>query len=320
MPAGQPFTALCQLAARGPYAGRVDLHVHTTHSDGIYAPAQVVDLARCAGLAALAITDHDTLGGVTAARQAAAGSNLEIVSGVEITSEYRQRELHLLAYFVALDHPGLSAALDDIRRHRVERFREMIERLRGRGVSLEGEEQCVPGAPEALGRRHLAEMLVRARRVANVREAFVRYLGDRGSVAVPKKRLAGGRGAGPGPRRGRRCGLAHPAYDCTQEQLIELRALGLGAVEVEYPDFRRSRILELRGWAEQLSLAVTGGSDCHGPGRRCVGSLHDLRRRVRSPSPDGIVGQAFQSDRCNGQAGSLTYGGNSWSFAPFSTN
>ena len=97
---------------------------------------------------------------------------MEIVAGVEITTEYRQRELHLLGYFVALDHVGLTAALAEIRRHRIERFREMVERLRGRGVSLEEEEQRVPGSPEALGRRHLAEMLVRARRVTTVREAF----------------------------------------------------------------------------------------------------------------------------------------------------
>jgi 3',5'-nucleoside bisphosphate phosphatase len=272
MPAGQPFTALCQLAARGPSAGRVDLHVHTTHSDGSYTPAQVVDLARRAGLAALAITDHDTLGGMAAARQAADGSSLEIVCGVEITSEHRQRELHLLGYFVALDHAGLTAALEDIRRHRVARFREMIERLRGRGVSLEGEEQRVQGTPEALGRRHLAEMLVRARRVANVREAFVRYLSDRGGVAVPKKRLPVAEALALVRDAGGVAAWAHPAYDCTQEQFIELRALGLGAVEVEYPDFRRSRTLELRGWAERLGLAVTGGSDCHGSGRRSIGS------------------------------------------------
>jgi hypothetical protein len=287
MPAGQPFTALCQLAARGPQAGRVDLHVHTTYSDGTYTPAQVVDLARRAGLAAVAVTDHDTLGGVPAAREAAAGSPLEIVAGVEITSEYRQRELHLLGYFVALDHAGLTAALEAIRRHRVERFREMIERLRGRGVSLEGEEQCVQGAPEALGRRHLAEMLVRARRVANVREAFVRYLGDRGDVAVPKKRLPVAEALALVRDAGGVAAWAHPPYDCTQEHLTELRDLGLGAVEVEYPDMRRSRGLELRGWAQRLGLAASGGSDCHGPGRRSVGSctisaaeFTQLRQRV----------------------------------------
>jgi 3',5'-nucleoside bisphosphate phosphatase len=272
MPAGQPFTALCQLAARGPSAGRVDLHIHTTHSDGMYTPAQVVDLARRAGLSALAITDHDTIGGIPEARVAAAGSRIEIVAGVEITAEYRQRELHLLGYFVALDHPELSAALEDIRRHRVERFREMIERLRGLGVSLGGEERHVRGSPEALGRRHLAEMLVRARRVATVREAFVRYLGDRGGVAVPKKRLPVAEALALVRAAGGVAAWAHPSYDCTEEQLIELKALGLGAVEAEYPDVRRSRNLELRGWAEKLGLAVTGGSDCHGPGRRGVGS------------------------------------------------
>jgi predicted metal-dependent phosphoesterase TrpH len=272
MPAGQPFTALCQLAARGPYSGRVDLHVHTTHSDGAYTPAQVVDLARRSGLAALAITDHDTLGGVSAAREAAAGSSIEIVAGVEITAEYRQRELHLLGYFVALDHVGLTAALADIRRHRLQRFREMIERLRGRGVSLEDAEQRVQGSPDALGRRHLAEMLVRTRRVATVREAFLRYLGDRGGVAVPKKRLPVAEAAALVRHAGGVAAWAHPAYDCTREQLTELRDLGLGAIEVEYPDVRRSRTLELRDWAGRLGLAVTGGSDCHGPGRRCVGS------------------------------------------------
>lgn len=272
MPARQPFTALCQLAARGPFAGRVDLHVHTSHSDGTYTPAQVVDLARRAGLSALAITDHDTLGGISQAQATAARSGVEIVTGVEITAEYRQRELHLLGYFVALDHAELTAALADIRRHRVERFREMIERLRGRGVSLDGEQQHVKGSPDALGRRHLAEMLVRARRVATVREAFLRYLGDRGGVAVPKKRLPVAEALALVRAAGGVAAWAHPAYDCTQEQLRELRALGLGAVEVEYPDFRRSRTLQLRGWADKLGLAVTGGSDCHGPGRRCVGS------------------------------------------------
>src|SRR5262245_1719613 len=129
MPARQPFTALCQLAARGRHAGRADLHLHTTRSDGTYTPAEVIDLARRSGLAAVAVTDHDTLGGVPPARAAAAGSGLEVVSGAEITSEYRGRELHLLAYFVALDDGPLNAALEAIRRHRVERFREMGERL-----------------------------------------------------------------------------------------------------------------------------------------------------------------------------------------------
>src|SRR5271165_1153650 len=103
MPARQPFTALCQLTRRGRYHGRADLHVHTTHSDGRYTPWQVIDLARRAGLSAVAITDHDTLAGVAPARTAAAGSGVEVIPGVEITTSHAGREIHLLAYFVDED-------------------------------------------------------------------------------------------------------------------------------------------------------------------------------------------------------------------------
>src|SRR5260370_29340933 len=111
MPAGQPFTSLCGQLARPRHAGRADLHLHTTSSDGTYTPAQVVELARRSGLAALAITDHDTLAGVPAAQAAAAGTDLEIIPAVEISTEHHERQLHLLAYFVDMDHLGLAAAL-----------------------------------------------------------------------------------------------------------------------------------------------------------------------------------------------------------------
>jgi hypothetical protein len=287
MPAQQPFTALCQAAGRPRHAGRADLHLHTTFSDGTYTPAEVVDLARRTGLSALAVTDHDTLGGVGPARAAAAGTDVEVIAGVEITAEYRGRELHLLGYFVAPDDPPLNAALAMIRRHRAERFAEMVERLRQCGVHLNGEERQVSAAPESLGRRHLAELLVRAGRVRTVREAFTRYLGDHGRAAVPKKRLPAAEALALVRGAGGVAAWAHPPYDCTPDSLAELRALGLGAVEAEYPDVRPSRGRQLREWAAALGLAVTGGSDCHGPGRRSVGAytvsadeLERLRRLV----------------------------------------
>jgi predicted metal-dependent phosphoesterase TrpH len=270
MPAGQPFTALCQLAARGPHAGRADLHVHTTHSDGEYTPAQVVELARRAGLSAVALTDHDTLAGVPDARRAAAGFPLEVIAGAEITAEHRGREVHLLAYFVDPDHPGLAAALAEVRRWRVERFGAMVERLRACGVSL-GEEG-LGGLPEAPGRRHLAERLVRAGRAGTVREAFARYLKDGGRADVPKRRLPAARALALVRQAGGVAAWAHPPYDCTRDGLAELRGLGLGAVEAEYPGLRPARSRQLRAWAAALGLAVTGGSDCHGPGRRGVGA------------------------------------------------
>src|SRR5437899_8855667 len=120
MPSRQPFTALCQAAARRPTSGRADLHVHTTYSDGSYTPAQVVELARRSGLAAVAITDHDTLAGIRPAQAAAEGQGVEIVTGVEITAEYRNREIHILGYFVQIDDRALANALERLRKHRIE--------------------------------------------------------------------------------------------------------------------------------------------------------------------------------------------------------
>src|SRR5438309_152673 len=114
MPARQPFTALCQTMARRSDPRRADLHLHTTHSDGTYTPAQVIDLARRSGLAAVAITDHDTLSAVAEARKAA-GAHLEVVAGVEISAVYRDREFHLLGYFVRPDDGPLTAALQRLR-------------------------------------------------------------------------------------------------------------------------------------------------------------------------------------------------------------
>jgi predicted metal-dependent phosphoesterase TrpH len=287
MPAREPFTHLCRQLASGPRAGRADLHLHTTFSDGLYAPAETIDLARRSGLSAIAVTDHDTTGGVKAAR-AAAGAALEVIAGVEITAEFQQRELHLLGYFIELDFEPLQAALKRICLSRAERFTAMIERLRVCGVSIEEGEPCSAQAP---GRRHLAEMLVAQGKVGSVREAFNRWLADGGLAEVPKKRLPVAEAIALVRQAGGVAAWAHPAYDGTQEMLAELAQLGLGAVEVEYPEVRRSRSRELRSWAEALRLAVTGGSDCHGPGPRTVGrwtisdeELDRLRHRTRGNS------------------------------------
>src|SRR5262245_1464649 len=114
MPVRQPFTTLCQAVARDRAAGWTDLHVHTTHSDGTYTPAQVVDLARRSGLAGVAITDHDTVSGIAEAH-AAAGAGLKVIAGVEITAENNGSELHLLGYFISPDSATLRSARGRLR-------------------------------------------------------------------------------------------------------------------------------------------------------------------------------------------------------------
>jgi predicted metal-dependent phosphoesterase TrpH len=266
------------------------LHVHTTASDGEYSPTQVVELARRSGLAAVAVTDHDTLDGIGEARAAAAGSRLEVVPGAEITAEHAGQEIHLLGLFVRPDDGPLGAALRRLREHRRGRYWEMADRLKQCGAQLEDAVLREQAARGSLGRRHLAALLVQARRAGSVREAFVRYLGDHGRAAVPKLRLPAAEAVALVRGAGGVAAWAHPTYDGWEQRLRDLHALGLGAVEVEFPNRRPSQSKALRALAAALGLAVTGGSDCHGPGhyRRAIGSfgvtgeeLESLRRRLR---------------------------------------
>jgi predicted metal-dependent phosphoesterase TrpH len=267
---------------------RVDLHLHTTCSDGAYTAAQVVDLARRAGLPALAITDHDTTAAWPEACQASSGT-IEVIPGVEITAEHGDREVHLLAYFFRPQDGDLLAALHTVRCRRADRFREMVDHLRSLGVCLDAADVDGVLKNPVVGRKHLAELLVATRHVSSVRQAFTRFLGDRGVCAIPPVRLPVGRAMDLVHAAGGIAAYAHPSYDCTRQTLAELERLGLDAVEVDYPGFRAGRVSRLRTWALDLGLLVTGGSDCHGPGNHhrdvgargvTVAELEQLRQRA----------------------------------------
>ncbi|MBI2807131.1 MAG: PHP domain-containing protein [Planctomycetes bacterium] len=264
----------------------MDLHLHTTFSDGAYSPGEIVDLARRSGLSAIAVTDHDTLAGIAPTRHAA-GDALEIVAGVEITTGFLGREVHLLAYFFDADDVALGLALDHLRAERVGRFHEMIARLRGQGVPIEEAAIARLSNSTTLGRPHVAALIVQARKAGSVREAFQRYLHDQGKAAVPKTRLPVAEAIALVRQAGGVASWAHPNYHCTREALVELKRLGLSAVEVEYPAFQARRRKELRQLAAEVGLTITGGSDCHGPGQphRAVGAssiTHDELERLRA--------------------------------------
>jgi 3',5'-nucleoside bisphosphate phosphatase len=264
MPTRQPFTRLCQQLTRPVATGRADLHLHTTHSDGSYTPAQVVDLACRSGLAALAITDHDTTSAVAAAR-AVAPPGLEVIAGAEVTAEHEGRELHLLGYFIDPDDPALAAALARLRERRTDRFQGMVERLRGHGVSIDEEALAGLESGASRGRRTLAALLHTTGQVGSVREAFARWLGDGGPVDLPKARLPLAAAAALVRGAGGVTSLAHPPAALTLPGLAAQREQGVQAVEASYPSHKPARAKKLRDWAAALGLAVTGGSDCHGP-------------------------------------------------------
>ena len=292
MPAGSPFTLLCQQLAVHQDRGRADLHLHSIYSDGLFTPPEIVQRAMHAGLFAIALTDHDTLSGHEPTLQAAraAGSTLEVIPGVEITCEYAGRELHLLAYFVRPTDAALCVALEYLRQKRFERYHALAERLRGRGLSIEDaaiQSGTVNGG--TLGRRHLAQLLVETRQVRTTFEAFSRYLCDPELTALPKGRLAVAEAITLVKNAGGISSWAHPPSDVTMEQIRDLQAVGLDAVEAVYPWAKPSHGRRLRAIAEELGLGVTGGSDCHGPqpNHRAIGSrtinrleLDLLRRRL----------------------------------------
>ncbi len=241
----------------------------------------------------MAITDHDGVAALAPAR-AAAGPNLEVIAGVEISATFHSKEFHLLGYFFRPDHEGLGRALAGLQRERNNRFHEMVERLQHLGVHFENgplaeARRAGLEGTTILGRRHLAEMLVKAGRADTVRQAFQRYLGDRGRVSVPKRCLPVAEAIALIRAAGGVASWAHPSDACTPESLRELRGLGMQAVEVDFPSCRHGRRLQLRAWASELGLAITGGSDCHGPGlpQRAVGAcgissadLEALRQKI----------------------------------------
>jgi len=293
MPRLAPFTHLCGQLARIAQPRRADLHVHTTASDGEYTPSQVVALARQAELCAVAVTDHDTLAGIGEA-QASAERTIEFVPGVEISTAFGGRELHLLGYFVRTDHDELNAALAAVCESRRERFRDFVTLLRDRGLSLPADcVQTIEASTVSLGRRHLAKLLVTQGHARNRTEAFHRFINPlvgrvRRKALIPIENAlqlvhaAGGVAS-----------LAHPPADLTDEAFEALRAFGLDAIEALYPWGRNSPAAKLRSTAKRFGFAISGGSDCHGsePAHRRIGThaitsddLTALRTLIASPA------------------------------------
>ena len=264
-----PFTLLCQQTARLARPRRADLHVHTTASDGEYTPSQVVALAKQAGLCAVAVTDHDTLAGVAEAVAAARTLPMpavEVVPGVEITTAFDGRELHLLGYFVRPDDPALAAALARVCDRRRERFRDYVAKLADRGHVVPADRAAlVERATVSLGRRHVAGLLVACGIARSRNEAFHRFLGPLRGTVAEKELLPIGDAIRLVHAAGGATSLAHPPADLTDDQFARLHAAGLDAVESEYAWRQSAPANRLRAVAARLGFATTGGSDCHGP-------------------------------------------------------
>ena len=254
--------------------GRVDLHIHTTHSDGSCSPCEVVQAAARVKLAALAITDHDSLSALAIARPEATRLGIELLSGIELTTEHEGRELHLLGYLFRPEDADLASTCTSMRVRRASRIEEMVDRVTSLGlrVDLEAIRRTYPRA--TIGRRHLADWLTLSGQVGDRREAFARYLGDGRAGDVPKPRVPIAEAIPLIRAAGGVAALAHPPYDLREQTLECFVAMGLAAIEVDGPGIAKSRRPRLVTWAERFDLVPVAGSDFHANDRpgRWVGS------------------------------------------------
>ena len=241
----------------------LDLHLHTTCSDGTSAPEAVAQLARKGGLGAIAVTDHDTTAGVERARRAGEPLGLLVIAGIEISCTRAGAELHLLGYGVAPGHPALAALTSRLEALRRERLGIMLERLRALGVSISEGDVRIPEDNRAVGRPHVAEALVRLGAVRYPQEAFNRWLGAGQPAYVPSRgpeveeAIAAVHAAGG-------CGVwAHPAPEDAR-RFKDLARHGLDGAEVLRPSVSPTTSSALEHTAREAGLLVTGGSDWHG--------------------------------------------------------
>lgn len=245
--------------------------MHTTSSDGRCTPEELVLRAWNAGIRTMSVTDHDTMAGVAPATRAASPLGMTVVPGIEITSVYRGKDVHVLAYFLSESAPGLQEMLTRQRRQRVERAQEIADRLDGLGVPIDVpaliETASAPGG-KALARPQIAQALIAAGHVATVAEAFDRYLGEDSPAYVPH------RGASPSDvvalvvAGGGVASLAHPGYRPQDEIIPELVETGLQAIEVFHSSHDKAAEQHYLNIATQHRLLATGGSDYHGEGVR----------------------------------------------------
>ncbi len=242
---------------------RIDLHVHSTASDGTFSPSEVVGLALELGLDVIALTDHDTLDGIDEAKKAAENTPLEVVSGIELSCEGDVTEVHILGYFVENGREVLESTLQKIRDVRFERARKIVEKLAALGVPVPFERVQEIAGGEVIGRPHIAQALVEAGHVTSTQEAFDKYIANDGPAYVPRYRLTPSQAVDLIHRAGGVAVLAHPVRINYRKWLPELIEIGIDGVEAYYPEHPPSLVQWLEKFAAEHRLIVTGGSDFH---------------------------------------------------------
>ena len=246
--------------------GFADLHVHTNYSDGVLSPEEVVAKALEMDLRAVAITDHDCIDGVPLAVEAAEGTSLEIVPGVEISAAKEETEIHILGYFIDWKNADFTKELRKIQEGRVRRMEEMLALLQREGIDISMDSVLDLPARVAVGRLHLARVLVKKKFARDIKEAFDKYIGYGKPCHVAYERLDYKKAIEMITAAGGVPVLAHPGTIAKDEYIPSYVEAGIRGLEVYYTKHLQPVSERYLALAEKYNLLATGGSDCHGMG------------------------------------------------------
>ena len=259
-----------------------DLHVHSCRSDGILTPSELVDLALQKGLSAFALTDHDTTAGLDEAISHARGRGIEVIPGIEFSTEYKGRDIHILGLAIDWHSPVFESHIQDFVDSRIRRNRKMCENLSGAGIDISYEKllAAFPGA--VITRAHYARYLLEHGYVKSLPEAFDRYVGDHSPYFVPRQKVTPVQAVNLILQANGLPVLAHPTLyhmsgDALQTLVLQLKEAGLVGIEAVYSTYSAAEERQMRQLAAKNGLLISGGSDFHGankPGLELATGYH----------------------------------------------
>ncbi len=253
--------------------GLADLHIHTNNSDGDFTPAEIVEKAVAAGLKAISITDHDAIAGFSEAHQIAKSYDLEVIAGIELSCVEDENCVHLLGYFFDINNKNLQNYVKLLQKDRFERAQKIIVKLSKLGIDISLDLVLAKAGPGAIGRPHIAEILLEEGYVLSFEEAFARFLGYEKPAFVQNYPISLKEAMELIHSAGGISFLAHPQPNVTESQLEKYIEDGLDGLEIHHPRFSEADVSKLYNLAINYDLLVSGGSDFHAirNGECCLG-------------------------------------------------
>lgn len=260
----------------------IDLHLHSTASDGSLTPEQVVELASHLNLKTISLTDHDSVEGLPSAIEASKRHAVEVIPGIEMSSDVAGRDIHVLGYYLDYNDPELKKILVKLRDNREKRISGIISKLNEMGYEIDAEDVRAEAKDGSLGRAHIAKAMLRKGFIDNIQEAFDRFIGRQGPAYVEKSALSvidiikiinefGGVPV-----------LAHPGISGVDDKIVGFKEAGLLGLEAYHSEHTPDQAMKYASLAKKLGMIITGGSDCHG-----LGSSRGL-----------IIGSVYVPDNC----------------------